>query len=166
MVSALTDLIDDAFADLERFYPGSKRPRRPAAQPRATHTDLQWDRSPITRTLLNGNVIDMFLIGALAEALHRKVVTLHHWERHGYIPTAPYRWRAGTGQDNKQAGKRLYSRAIIETTVEIFDRHGVLKSKRIDWPAYSGLSIELFEQWKAIHHKETTTPHYTMKQGA
>lgn len=166
VVRVLSDLIDDAFADLDRFYPGSKRPRRQPTEQRIAEVDLSWDRSPITRTLPNGKEIDMFLIGALSEALRRRVVTLHHWERNGHIPTAPYRWRSGTSQNSKQAGKRLYSRAIIEKTVEIFLDHGVLHSKRIDWPAHQDLSIDLFEQWKAIHYNETTKEqHTTMNQG-
>lgn len=149
----MIDLIDEAFADLDQFYPGSRRKRRQRAPSASAPDSLGWDHSPIVRTLA-GRPVDMFQVGALAEALTRPVVTIRTWERKGYIPTAPYRWRSGVG--GKQAGKRLYSRSIIQSTVDAFRAHGVLDARRIDWEQSTALSIQLFEEWKSIHLRETT----------
>lgn len=150
----MSDPIDEAFADLDRYYPGSKRVRRDPVRKTISPEPIGWDHSPIVRTLPNGNTIEMFLVGSLAEALGRPVVTLRNWERKGYIPTAPYRWRNSAG--GKQAGKRLYSRAIIQRTVDAFREHGVLDARRIDWNQHTDLSIQLFESWRSIHSNETS----------
>jgi hypothetical protein len=49
----------------------------------------------------------------------------------------------------------MYSKAMLESTVKIFNSRGLLEAPRIDWNRYPDMSIELAESWKAIHDQET-----------
>jgi hypothetical protein len=91
----------------------------------------------------------------LCQALGRPIVTLRLWERKGYIPRAPYRLKSIIVDGVKKPGWRMYSKAMIEETVRIFNSRGLLESPRIDWNRYPDMSIELAESWKAIHDQET-----------
>lgn len=143
------------FKGLDQFYPGSKRKRREQV---VTERDERegWDRSPEIKRLPNGTEVEMFTAGALAEALNRPLVTLRMWERRGYIPKAPYRMRsAANAGDKTYAGRRLYTRALVEQTVALFKEHGVYDNKRINWSQHKDLSIQLLKEWTQIHEIET-----------
>ena len=145
------DFIDETFADLE-FYPGSKRRRRTFVETKtATVENDGWDAHPLIKRLPNGKEVEMFTAGALAAALGRPLVTLRVWERRGYIPSAPYRLR---GASKEFAGRRLYTRALIDRTVEMFAERGLLGATRINWSQHRDLTIQLFESWKSIHKSE------------
>jgi hypothetical protein len=56
----------------------------------------------------------------------------------------------------KKPGWRMYSRAIVEATIESFQSRGLLEVTRVDWNRHHDLSIELVEKWTKIHTQETT----------
>lgn len=143
----------DGFRGLDDRYPGSKRLRREAPpEPPAAEG---WDRRPEIKRLPNGTRVEMFTAGALAEALGRPLITLRMWEKRGYLPKAPYRMRSAHNADNKTyAGRRLYTRALVERTVELFREAGVLNAKRIDWTKHKDLSLRLLQEWTRIHEIE------------
>lgn len=158
MIDPLAEIERD-FADLDRYYPGSKHTRRTLTpeykvKPRQVDDDA-WDAKPIKKRLPNGREIELFTIGALEKALGRPLVTIRLWERKGYIPRAPYRLREAVVNGKKVPGRRMYSRALIEETVAAFERHGLMNKPRVEWKYHEGLSIELLEAWKRIHGSET-----------
>lgn len=151
------DFIDQAFADLDEYYPGSKRKRKAVVKKEPEIVpDAEWDAKPRMITMPNGEDMEMFTIGALAGALGRPIITIRTWIKEGYIPTAPYRLPAKKnkhGEDHQ--GKRIYSRAMIEKAVELFSKSGLLETKRIDWSDYRHLSTEIAEAWSEIRAQET-----------
>jgi len=153
----MSDFIDSSFADLDNFYPGSKRkrkviePKKPEVVP-----DGAWDAKPKSVTLPNGNAVDMFTIGALAAALGRPVITIRAWMKEGYLPAAPYRLPGTKDVNGKDhSGRRLYSRAMIEKLVDILRSAGLLEVKRIEWSVHRQLSNEIAEAWSNIRAEET-----------
>jgi hypothetical protein len=155
----IDDAVDKLFGSLEEFYPGSKRKRRPT-DPKAKikkqkTSENTWDSDAQVKQLPNGNVIELFSAGAMALALGRPLVTLRLWERKGYIPRAPYRLKSMVVNGVKKPGWRMYSKAIVEATIESFQSRGLLEVPRIDWNRHPDLSIELMEKWELIHSQET-----------
>jgi len=153
------DFIENSFADLDNYYPGSKRKRKPLVKkdPEVT-PDKSWDAKPYTKTLPNGKDIEMFTIGALASAIGRPVITIRTWIKEGYIPASPYRLPDTVDKYGKtNAGRRMWSRAMIETFVELLDKAGLLYTKRIEWPDHRNLSKEIAEAWTNIRANETNT---------
>jgi hypothetical protein len=155
----MNDEFDKLFKDLDDYYPGSKRKRRkpdPNVKPRKVSTPNAWNVDPQVKALPNGKVIELFSAGAMAIALGRPLVTLRLWERKGYIPRAPYRLKSMIVNGVKKPGWRMYSKAIVEATIESFQSRGLLEAPRIDWNRHPDLSIELMEKWTKIHSQETT----------
>ena len=151
--------VDKLFESLDDYYPGSKRKRRkpdPNVKPRKVSTPSDWSADPQVKALPNGKVIELFSAGAMALALGRPLVTLRLWERKGYIPRAPYRLKSMVVNGVKKPGWRMYSRAIVEATIESFQSRGLLEAPRVDWNRHHDLSIELMEKWTKIHSQETT----------
>lgn len=144
----------------DEYYPGSRRKRRPA-NPEVTKKLRQAAEEgsllskPIVKTLHNGNTIELFSAGALAEALGRPLVTLRLWERKGYIPRAPYRMRSIVVDGVKKPGWRMYSRAMIDSVVESFQSRGLLEVSRVEWNQCRDLSVEILDNWTKIHNEET-----------
>lgn len=154
----MNDEVDKLFSSLDEYYPGSKRKRReidPKAKVRKPAILDSWDSDPQVKTLPNGKEIELFSAGALSLALNRPLVTLRLWERKGYIPRAPYRLKSMVVNGVKKPGWRMYSRAIVEATIESFQSRGLLEAPRIDWNRHPDLSIELMEKWDKIHSQET-----------
>ena len=153
----MSDYIENSFADLDNFYPGSKRKRREPAKPEVI-PETDWDAKSYKKTLPNGKDIEMFTIGSLANALGRPLITVRAWIKEGYLPASPYRLptkKNVNGEDH--LGRRLYSRPMIETAVELFDKAGLLHKKRIDWSLHQQLSKDIAEAWRQIRAKETET---------
>ena len=151
------DFIDSTFADLDSFYPGSKRKRKPVVvkQPEV-EPDFAWDIKPYKKTLPNGRDLEMFTIGALAAALGRPIITIRAWIKEGYLPAAPYRLPSSKDVNGKDhQGRRLYSRAMVEKAVELFHSAGLLHTKRIEWSLHRQLSNEIAEAWNKIRAQET-----------
>jgi hypothetical protein len=154
----MEDQVDKYFSSLDDFYPGSKKKRRPVdpnAKPKKVKEEGSWDANPQVKKLPNGNVVELYSAGSLCQALGRPIVTLRLWERKGYIPRAPYRLKSIIVDGVKKPGWRMYSKAMIEETVRIFNSRGLLEAPRIDWNRYPDMSIELAESWKVIHDQET-----------
>jgi hypothetical protein len=155
----MSDQVDALFRDLDEYYPGSKKKRRPVdpnAKKKTTKVSDpgSWDSDPQVKTLPNGNVVELFSAGAFSLALGRPLVTIRLWERKGYIPRAPYRLKSMVVNGVKKPGWRMYSRAIIESTLKSFEARGLMDSPRIDWNRHTDLSIELMENWTKIHSRE------------
>ncbi len=154
----MSDEVDKLFENLDDYYPGSKRKRRapdPKVKIRKVSTPEAWDSEPLVKTLPNGKVLELFSAGSLGLALNRPLVTLRLWERKGYIPRAPYRLKSIIVKGVKKPGWRMYSKAIVEATIESFQSRGLLEAPRVDWNRHSDLSIELMEKWTKIHSQET-----------
>ena len=151
------DPVDRLIAELDEYYPGSKKKRRPlnpqAKKPKVI-AEGSWDSKPQVKTLPNGNVVELFSAGDFSNALGRPLVTVRLWERKGYIPRAPYRLKSPVVDGVKKPGWRMYSKAIVEATVAAFEAYELIDAPRIDWNKYSSLSIELMETWKRIHDQE------------
>jgi hypothetical protein len=150
------DEIDAAFADLE-YIPGSKKKRRdldPKVSRRKNGESNGWDANPVIKTL-GGIETEVFTIGALALALEKTIVTIRLWERKGYIPRAPYRLRSKTLKGEKTGGNRVYTRALIESSIEEFNRRGLLGSARVEWSQHEDLTEALVKRWKEITSTES-----------
>jgi hypothetical protein len=152
----MEDKIDELFRGLGDYYPGSKRKRRSVEPAKKKKIDKEnWEEKPQVKALPNGKTVELYPAGALSLALGRPLVTIRLWERKGYIPRAPYRLKSIIVDGKKKPGWRMYSRAIIESTIKSFQSRGLLEAPRIDWNRYPDLSIELLENWKKIHTEET-----------
>ena len=150
------DEIDKAFADLE-YVPGSKKKRRdpdPKVSRRKAGESNGWDSNPVIKTL-GGKETEVFTIGALAQALEKTIVTIRLWERKGYIPRAPYRLRSKTLKGEKTGGNRVYTRSLIEATIEEFSRRGLLGTARVEWNQHEDLTDVLVRRWKDITSNES-----------
>jgi hypothetical protein len=150
------DEIEAAFADLE-YVPGSKKKRRdldPKVSRRKSGESNGWDANPVIKTL-GGVETEVFTIGALALALEKTIVTIRLWERKGYIPRAPYRLRSKTLKGEKTGGNRVYTRALIESSIDEFNRRGLLGSARVEWSQHEDLTEALVKRWKDITSTES-----------
>jgi len=150
------DEIEAAFADLE-YIPGSKKKRReidPKVSRRKSGESNGWDSNPIIKTLA-GKETQVFTIGALAQALEKTIVTIRLWERKGFIPRAPYRLRAKTVKGQKTGGNRVYTRALIESAVEEFNKRGLIGTARVEWNQHDDLTDALIQRWKETTNQES-----------
>jgi hypothetical protein len=151
----MSDEIDRLFEELDTYYPGSKRKRKEKVIKEAD-PEAAWDTKPIKKKLPNGNEVELFTIGAMANALGRPVITIRTWIKEGYLPASPYRLPAKknkNGEDHQ--GRRLYSRAMVERTVSLFHSAGLLHTKRVEWSLHRQLSNEIAEAWNQIRADET-----------
>ena len=141
-----------AFEGLDTV-PGSRQPRRPdtpVAQKRRAQAFGEsngWDETPIIKTL-NGVETELFTIGALAQALEKQIVTIRLWEQKGYIPMAPYRLRSKQLNGKKVNGNRVYTRELIEITIEEFATRGLIGSARVEWKLLGELTETLIRRWR------------------
>lgn len=150
------DEVLKAFEGLD-YVPGSKRKRRepdPKVSRRKVGESNGWDENPIIKTL-GGQEVEVFTIGALAHALEKSIVSVRLWERKGYIPRAPYRLRAKTLKGQKTGGNRVYTRALIESTIEEFSKRGLLGTARVEWNQHDDLTDALVKRWKEITETES-----------
>jgi hypothetical protein len=150
------DIIDAVFAELEDYYPGSKRKRREVEQPKEKVIEPKtWDSKPYYKTMPNGTDMEMFTLGSLADALGRPIITIRHWMKMGYLPQSPYRLPSKPNKNGDiQKGRRLYSRAMIEYAVEVFDRIGLSALERIDWSNNQQVTKDIAEMWDKIRIQE------------
>lgn len=133
--------------------PGSKKKRREETEDTAKRRakllgeSNGWDETPIIKTL-KGEEVEVFTISALAQALEKQIVTIRLWEKKGYIPIAPYRLRSKNLNGQKVNGNRVYTRELIEITIEEFARRGLLGSARVEWKRHADLPGVLAFRWK------------------
>lgn len=146
------DEILKAFEGLDRA-PGSKQKRRETTavadkrRKKILGQSNGWDENPIVKTL-KGVETEVFTIGALSEALEKQIVTIRLWEKKGYIPIAPYRLRSKSLNGKKVNGNRVYTRELIEITIEEFAKRGLLGTARVEWKQHSDLTEVLVRRWK------------------
>lgn len=133
--------------------PGSRHARRPDSpvaekqRKKAFGDSNGWDENSITK-VLNGVETELFTVSALALALEKKIVTIRLWEKNGYIPVAPYRLRSKIINGKKVNGNRVYTRELIEITIEEFAKRGLLGSARVEWKLLDDLTEALVYRWK------------------
>ena len=141
-----------AFEGLDRA-PGSKQKRREVTEvakkrkAKILGESNGWDASPIIKTL-KGVETEVFTISALAQALEKQIVTIRLWEKKGYIPIAPYRLRSKNLNGKKVNGNRVYTRELIEITIEEFAKRRLLGSARVEWNQHHDLTEALVQRWK------------------
>ena len=140
-----------AFEGLETA-PGSRHARRDPTE-RAVKQRRQafgesngWDENPLIKTI-KGVETELFTIGALAHALEKKIVTIRLWEKKGYIPIAPYLLRSKELNGKKVNGNRVYTRELIEITIEEFSRRNLLGAARVEWSKLEDLTQSLIDRW-------------------
>lgn len=143
--------IDEVFADLDQFYPGSRRKRRPEPENSTRRADAQsWDSKPLVK-MFNGTPTEFFYTGDFAKALGKSPVTMRLWERKSYIPKSPYRLPSTLKKDGTSVpGKRVFTRPLIEAAVDEFGQRGLLGAARVEWKHHRDLTIALVERWSAI----------------
>lgn len=151
----MSDFIDKEFASLDSYYPGSKRKRRepptPQVQPKA-----DWDARGTEKTLPNGKTVEMFTLGALADALGRPIITIRLWMKEGHLPPSPYRLPSKTDKSgNVRQGRRLYSKPMIQSAVEVFSKAGLLNVKYVQWSLHRQVTKDIDEAWTKIRALET-----------
>ena len=148
----MEDLIDELFSTVDDYYPGSKRKRKMVeeAKPQKTIEEKTWDARPYVKNV-NGKDIEFFTLGALAQALGRPVITLRDWMKKGHLPTAPFRLPEKEDRHGElRKGRRLYSREMIETAVEVFDKAGLLYLNKIEWSNNRQVTLDIAEAWNNL----------------
>ena len=136
--------------DVPEFYPGSKKTRREAQKPTVEFIPDPW-REKFTVKTVRGQQVRLYTVSAIADALGVSVPTIRFWIKSGYIPQAPYRLPSTmivAGQ--KAPGRRLYTEEVIDAAVAIFEKHGILGSRRIVWEEHADVPIEIIEAWTRI----------------
>jgi hypothetical protein len=149
----MNDVIEETFGGLDTFYPGSKRKRREAEV--SAPKDTSWEADAFEKVLPNGKKIQMYTLGSLAKALGRPTKTVRYWVENSVLPTSPYRLPSKQGSNGKvYAGRRLYSKAMVEVTVDLFTRAGLLGIDRIEWASHRSLVDKIAEAWETIRAEE------------
>lgn len=89
------------------------REAREAVKLRATGT---WKTIQVE---VDGVMVPMFTIGAMAKALGKGISTIRVWERNGTLPETPYR---------SKGGDRLYTLEMVEAARKALQRAGRVES--------------------------------------
>lgn len=148
----MSDAIEELFSDLD-FYPGSRRRRRDQilAQPQGSAvTESSWEEKFVTKNV-HGKEVQMYTIGALAQALNKSEKSIRLWVSRGYFPLAVYRMPDVEGSDGiRRAGRRLYTKEMIDAAVTSFQRRGLLDAQRIEWSQHRDLGPEIATEWNRI----------------
>lgn len=154
------DLVDQFFGDgpeeppADEYYPGSRR--KMAVKPTSSVESADPWRDNFTVKSIGGVEMQMYPIGALADALEVSVQTIRYWTNRGHIPKAPYRMPTNMLiEGRKVAGRRLYTAPLIEAVVVAFQKRGLLGT-RVEWAKNPDLSIEIREAWSRIFAQTTT----------
>lgn len=147
------DFIEDMFGELEVYYPGSKRKRREPTP--KVELDTSWEKDFFEKTLPNGRQLEFYTIGSLAKALNSTIPTLRQWMQRNKLPESPYRLPPKVDKLGREVkGRRLYSKEMVEVTVELFSKAGLLGSDRINWTLHQSLTSKIAEAWETIRAKE------------
>ncbi len=127
---------------------GAPPPETPAS------IELAWDNNPQHRfeKYLHGEKVEVFTVGALAEALGVSTKAIYKWERQRVLPPSRYRAPEPQGKlpGKVPAGRRFYTRAHIEAVVEAAREAHVPyrpKQPRPDWKLFTALVVR---SWKAL----------------
>jgi hypothetical protein len=142
----MSDLVDQIFDD--EYYPGSKKKK--AAPVTLEFVSDPWRDNYVLKNM-DGEEVRMYTIGSLADALGVSVPTVRAWTKNGYIPQAPFRLPSNMlVQGEKVAGRRLYTEALIDSLIHIFEKHNLLGQHRIVWKNHPEVPIEIFETWSRL----------------
>jgi hypothetical protein len=140
------------FEDMSVRFPGGIAPRRHGAveAPVVEAVDPSWDDNPKVMKL-KGVDTEFFTVGALAQALGRRPVTVRSWEDKGWLPKSRFRTPApkrATLEGKKSMGRRLYTRAQIEVVIEAAHKSGLLDPDRktADWELFTKTIVD---GWKS-----------------
>jgi hypothetical protein len=149
--------VSDPFAEI--FYPGSKRKRKDVSTTTSTKVLADWELMASKKTYpLAGRRVHLYRISALATALSKSEITIRSWIRAGYLPNAPIRLPAADATDDKKRGShRMFTREMIQSAVDLFDKHGLLGVPRVEWSLHKDLPEEILAAWRTIT-KEAFTP--------
>jgi hypothetical protein len=152
------DFIDELFSTVDEYYPGSKRKRKTVVKETSKVKDTAgWDARPYVKTMPNGKDMELFTLGALSDALGRPIITVRTWTNNGQLPLPPYRLPSKPDKNGKiHAGRRLYSRAMVDSAVDIFQRNGLLHLDRIEWSQHQQVTKDIAEVWNQIRTNENT----------
>jgi len=151
------DLFDQLFPGLDEYYPNSKRKRKPYIAKKDL-VDSSWEDDFYLKTLPNGTQVKMYTIGTLSKALSRPTKTVRFWIEKGYFPASPYRLPDTVGSNGKvYQGRRLYTKAMVESAIEVLVNAGLFGSIRIDWRIHRNLSDKIAEAWSQIREEEMKT---------
>jgi len=149
----MSDFIDKTFSELNEFYPQSKRKRRKQTVKAEKKTE-SWEDEYYEK-LIGGVNRKLYTLGSLAKALNRSPKTLRQWMDDGKFPSAPYRLPDTTGSNGRvYAGRRLYSKAMVDAAVKIFASVGLLDADRVDWDLHRNLVDKVAEAWEQIRADE------------
>lgn len=154
----MEDFIDDVLAELDSYYPGSKRKRKEPVVKEEPLEPSNWNAKPYIKTMPNGKDVEMFTIGALAEALNRPIITIRTWMKQGHLPLSPYRLPAQLDKNGEmRQGRRLYTRPMIEAAVQVFRSNGILEKTRVNWAVHQQVALDIAEAWSNIRAQELET---------
>jgi hypothetical protein len=71
------------------------------------------------------------------------------------LPESPYRLPSKVDKLGRETkGRRLYSKEMVEVTIELFSKAGLLGSDRINWTLHQSLTSKIAEAWETIRAKE------------
>jgi hypothetical protein len=141
------------------IFPGGQPSRRARAERGAPPSETpavqepSWDDHP-QHQYLRGEPIEVFPVGALAEAIGVSPKAIYKWERLRIMPPSRYRTQAPEQAPipgKTAAGRRLYTRAQIEAVIEAATEAGVKMPRRPgqrpDWKLFTALVVR---SWKAL----------------
>lgn len=133
-------------------FPGGKPPRRHApSMPTSNGDEYAWDRSPVIK-IYKGEEHEFFTVGALADALGVKPVTVRKWESEGKMPRSRYRGptpKKASLPDKANKGRRLYTRSQIRAVIDAAKATGVSDkgNHRPDWKSFTKRVVD---DWKLV----------------
>jgi len=87
-----------------------------------TDEEPSWERLGKVYNV-GGRDMVLYPIGALAEALERRPVTIRTWEQNRWLPETPVR-----GKQQHRGRRRLYTRSMIEGLLQIAQEEGLMVS--------------------------------------
>jgi hypothetical protein len=122
----IRDVFDD---DNEPTYPGSTSLKRSAGGTGPVIPDTEpepWEEMG-KQYRMDGRVVVLYSIGAVASALGRAAMTIRHWDQKQLIPTPEIR----TDSSSHHGRKRIYTHEQVAGLRRIAVEEGLLKEKRV-----------------------------------
>jgi len=117
-------------------YPGKTAPKNRGVD-KVTH---EWLHSVKSHEYsVGGTVTNFYTIGALAQALNRKPVTIRSWESKGWLPPASFRTPPPKGEQvpgKATKGRRLYSETQVVFLVEAAIEYQIDDPDSPDWDGF------------------------------
>ena len=161
----MTDDIDALDAVI---FPGGAPSRRARAERGAPAPEslpppeMSWDDHPQHKfeKYLRGEKIEVFTVGALAEAIGVSTKSIYKWERQRILPPSRYRMEPPRYKQKPDvevripgkspAGRRLYTRAQIEAVIEAAHEANVPKRPKQPPPNWKLFTALVVRSWKAL----------------